>query len=531
MLILTAFHLFVPLRNRPHHLIKPPRDSRCCSSPCGPHSGAPRCPYLTVPGHPGGEAGGPLRLGPGLRAASSSGNPKSAGCAPRSHPTGAPFWRRRAPTQSPAPPTRHFQGRWDRCCARVPSRSPAPRRAQQAAGTAPRNAGLGGWPRRRVTETGRDGQAPPEQGTGVHRGAERDAWSPGRSQQPGRPPALAAPAASELRVSLAARLGCPGPRPPAPAWARSASQKATYRPGARRPGPGKPGEEEERRGEGDTAFAGARDFRKPSQSPSRRRPAGRGHSGRRGRTGRVAGGRGGPRAPGSGSYLGEKSGAAGVGLTAATGPFLPALRLPRSPSPWARAARGARGAGPPPAHASALPPRGPAPFTAPRRAGEAAEPGEGARSSRPHVQRPPTPPRTQPSVPRRGAASPGRETATGTALRGPGEGGGRRKVCGPGRSRPFLAREGYRREGTRSAPLLLAQRPSPPPGPRSPGRSLPRSVGLGWPGVAVWPQHHLPNSERRRAGTHRGGVSSGGGFVTPSFPSALLSRTHLPTHS
>lgn len=70
---------------------------------------------------------GLLCLGPGLRAACSSRNPNSAGRAPHSHPTEAPFWRRRAPTQFPAPWTRHFQGRWGRRWARVPSRIPAPR--------------------------------------------------------------------------------------------------------------------------------------------------------------------------------------------------------------------------------------------------------------------------------------------------------------------------------------------------------------------------------------------------------------------
>lgn len=117
----------MPLRKRPHHLVMPFRDSRCCYNPYGPHTMTPSCLYLTVPAHPRGEAGGLLCPGPGLRAACSSRNPNSTGRAPHSHPTEAPFWRRRAPTQFPALGTRHFQGRWGRCCARVPSRSLAAR--------------------------------------------------------------------------------------------------------------------------------------------------------------------------------------------------------------------------------------------------------------------------------------------------------------------------------------------------------------------------------------------------------------------
>ncbi|KAK2492680.1 hypothetical protein MC885_007018, partial [Smutsia gigantea] len=54
------------------------------------------------------KAGGPLYPVSGLRAANTSRSPNSAGRAPNSHPTEAPFWRRRAPAQFPATPTRHF---------------------------------------------------------------------------------------------------------------------------------------------------------------------------------------------------------------------------------------------------------------------------------------------------------------------------------------------------------------------------------------------------------------------------------------
>lgn len=71
----------------------------------------------------------------------------------------------------------------------------APRRAQQAAGTAPRNAGLMGWLPRPVTATGRDGQAPPEQFAGDHRRTKRSTVNPkGAALSPGRPPVLAAQA-------------------------------------------------------------------------------------------------------------------------------------------------------------------------------------------------------------------------------------------------------------------------------------------------------------------------------------------------
>lgn len=218
MLILTAFHLFVPLRKRPHHLMKPSRDSRCCYNPRGPHTGGPRCPYLTVPGHPGGEARGPLRLlGPGLRATSSSRNPKSAGCAPLSHPTEAPFWRSRAPTQCPAPQTRRFQAPGDRCCARVPSRSPAVRQPGPKART------TGG--RHRTQECRARGLAPAPghrdgaRRTGAPRAGHRDApGSRARRMEPRAQPAARPASRSRRPGSLGApRLPrCPARLPGAP---------------------------------------------------------------------------------------------------------------------------------------------------------------------------------------------------------------------------------------------------------------------------------------------------------------------------
>lgn len=139
---------------------------------------------------------------------------------------------------------------------------PGPARAQQAA---PRNSGLGGRPRRRVTETGREGQAPPAQGAGDHREAERAHRARGRSPQPrpaSRPRRRRGPGAPLLprRPAQLPR----GPVLPSRRGRAPTRGKATFQPGARRPEPRQRREGEERRREGDTAWAGARDFQKPS---------------------------------------------------------------------------------------------------------------------------------------------------------------------------------------------------------------------------------------------------------------------------
>lgn len=46
MLILTAFHFFMPSRGRPHHKVMLSRDSRCCDNPYRPHPGGPQ---LSIP--------------------------------------------------------------------------------------------------------------------------------------------------------------------------------------------------------------------------------------------------------------------------------------------------------------------------------------------------------------------------------------------------------------------------------------------------------------------------------------------------
>ena len=70
---------------------------------------------------------------------------------------------------------------------------------------------------------------------------------------------------------------------------------------------------------------------------------------------------------------------------------------------------------------------------------------------------------------------------------------------------------------------LLAQWPSPNPGP------VPRDCSLqaGW-GWLFGQSTVLLIRKYGGEATQRDGVSSGGGFVTPSFP-LIVSRTHLPT--
>ncbi|XP_055293158.1 collagen alpha-1(VII) chain-like [Moschus berezovskii] len=160
---------------------------------------------------------------------------------------------------------------------------PGPARAQQAA---PRNSGLKSWPRRPGTAPGRDGQASPA----------RPPRSRARAPIPGSQPAVPAGLPRRRRgcprlcAFLAALLGCPGAPTSLPGVGelRLAEKRPSFQSGARRPELRERGEGEERRGEGDTAWAGARDFQSPPEVPSsrRRRPAGRGQKERPGRGGR-----------------------------------------------------------------------------------------------------------------------------------------------------------------------------------------------------------------------------------------------------
>ena len=225
---------------------------------------APSCPSLTAPGPPRAQAGGLLGPEPGLRVASSSRNPTTAGRAPHSHPTEAPFRRRRERAQSPAPPTRDLGDCGTDAALKSPPAAglPGPARAQQAA---PRNSGLKSWPRRPGTATGRDGQASPARPPG----------SRARAPIPGSQPAVPAGLPPRRRgcprlcAFLAARLDCPEAPSSLPGVGelRLAEKRPSFQSGARRPELRERGEGEERRGEGDTAWAGASDFQKPSRGP------------------------------------------------------------------------------------------------------------------------------------------------------------------------------------------------------------------------------------------------------------------------
>ncbi|XP_027828049.1 putative uncharacterized protein FRMD6-AS1 [Ovis aries] len=236
------------------------RDKRAAVIPVDLTRMAPSCPSLTAPGPPRAQAGGLLGPEPGLRVASSSRNPTTAGRAPHSHPTEAPFRRRRGRAQSPAPPTRDSRGRWDRLRSPPAAGLPGPARAQQAA---PRHSGLKSWPRRPGTATGRDGQASPARPPG----------SRARAPIPGSQPTVPASLPPRRRgcprlcTFLVARLGCPEApfSLPGVGELRLAKKRPSFQSGARRPALRE--REEERRGEGDTAWTGARDFQKPSRGP------------------------------------------------------------------------------------------------------------------------------------------------------------------------------------------------------------------------------------------------------------------------
>lgn len=201
-----------------------------------------------------------------------------------------------------------------------------------------------------------------------------------------------------------------------------------------------------------------------------------------------------------------------------------ACPTPLSPSAWT--AWGALRVGPAPLPRLRPAPRG----SAPSWRGRLQSRGSRAERPRPHVERLPAPPRTQPSVARRGAANPGREKAEVPPLRGPGERGEPQKdtVCGPLRSRLFLERRRRRRERTlvsspASGPVAL---PDSRPGLGGTFPSEPSRAGRGRLfGLSIV----LLIRKDGRETTQRGGGPSGGGFVIPSFPPVLLSRTHLPT--
>ncbi|XP_046317573.1 skin secretory protein xP2-like [Marmota monax] len=316
------------------------------------------------------------------------GNPNSAGRAPKSYIPEIPFRRPRAPHRSWVSPTRHFQGQRSRRCAPVLSRSRAarpPGAHNRRHRTAPRNAGSDAGPlhsdgerqARALEQSVGDTTEPCNLRSPVIRGTRHGARSPGT--QPavatGLPPS--AEAARELRASPAARLCCPGAPSSRPGVGELQLAEATCSPGARRLDPREL--EEERRGEGDTAFAGTGDFEKPSRNPSSRGGHGPADTGPSRRPGRGA---------------------------------------------QARAARRALRARPAPPHLASRPaphgsaparPRGSVP-SPPEVVAEAEKPPESRRRARHRTWSAlPAPPRTQPSGLRRGTASLEGEKAVGTA--------------------------------------------------------------------------------------------------------------------
>lgn len=204
------------------------------------------------------------------------------------------------------------------------------------------------WPRRPVTTTGRDGRAPPEQFAGDHRRTKRSAPSP--KEQPSTPAGLPPSQHRRPRSSAPPQLPCP----PTPAWANSDSQKATYPPGARCPAPSTEGARRRRRKTRRRSHRfrwSLRLSRNPPKAPSsrRRRPAGRGHSGRPGRGGRDMGRVGRP--PDAGLLLVPRRKVRNTRRWSHIRLSAPSCRrracpAPLSPSAWA--ARGALRVGPAP---------------------------------------------------------------------------------------------------------------------------------------------------------------------------------------
>ncbi|XP_044930514.1 putative uncharacterized protein FRMD6-AS1 [Mustela putorius furo] len=348
---------------------------------------------------------------------------------------------------------------------------------------------------------GRNRQAPPEQGAGDHRGTERGTVSPRRSPQPrsaSRPRRTGGPRAPRLPRCLA-RL----PRGPVlPSWCGRAL------PVERRPSSPVPDAQSRRSkkkakkdAEKETllwlGLSTRRNLPKVPSSRRRRRPKAR--STRR------------------------RTLVSTPGPPACTAP----ARLFSAPLPWQPDERSV--SAPPPAHASRPAPRGSAHTPAPRWRGRPRSRALGEPSLRPHVERLLAPPRTQPSVPRRGAADSGVGDSgghhTSRVLRK--EENGRRALCVDHCDLGLSPRDGGGRGRGQLPPSgRMALSDARPPLPWN----TPSRAQSGWAGVAVWPGHRLTNSERRSGGHSRGGDPSGGGFVTPSFSPLLLSRTHRPTH-
>ena len=413
---------------------------------------APSCPSLTGPGPPRSAAGGLLCPGPGLRSASSTRNPNSAGRAPHSHPTKAPFRRRRARAQPPAPPTR---GRWGRPRASGPlPQSGCPgRRAHNRRHPGIRGSGAG--PATGSQRRGAKGRRPKPRAPATTGKPSTGTEPGGAAHSPGRPPALAADAAPELRASPAARLGCPGAPSSLPGVGEL--RLAEKRPSSPVPDAQSRGSDEKAKKDaekGTPPGLGLATSRSPPEVPSsHRHPAGKGHSERPGRGGRAGGGVLGSRVPGLTSEKARST----RRRTPVSSQCLPAAATPAPllSAPWPGQPDECSASAPPLAHASRPAPRG----SAPRRPRGGGGGGRAAGAELAAARGAPAGPAPDPTKrPAEGCRESGAGGSRGRHASGVGEGGEPQTdaVLGPRRSRPFAARRRRRREGTLSATPLLA---------------------------------------------------------------------------
>lgn len=177
----------------------------------------------------------------------------------------------------------------------------------------------------------------------------------GAARSPGRPPALAADAAPELRSSPAARLSCPGAPSSLPGVGEL--RLAEKRPSSPVPDAQSRGSDEKAKKDaekGTPPGLGLATSRSPPEVPSsHRHPAGKGHSERPGRGGRARGA-----SWGAGFLVlpQRKLAAPGVGLPSALSAFLRPPRLPHCSQPLGL---GSRTSAPRPPRPSPTPPAPP----------------------------------------------------------------------------------------------------------------------------------------------------------------------------
>lgn len=391
----------------------------------------------------------------------------------------------------------------------VPSRSQAARAGHACSKAAPQAFGTQrAGPAARAQQRGVTGRRPQPDHPG---GAARSG-----SQPQSRPASPSPQRLPRLCTFLVARLGCPEAPFSLPAWASSDSPEATFLP-VRCPTPSaEKARRRKTREKGTPPGLGLATSRSPPEVPSAAatlRPAGRGQNERRGRGGRSwRSARRSPGAPGSCSYRGE-----GPQHRASDYSQLSPCLLCAAPALLSALALGSQTSAPRPPRPTPRPAPEAPPPARPEVAGAVAKPLQQSLGSRPHVERLQAPPRAQPRVPRRGAASQRREKAELAAT--PGSWGGRRAakmdaMLGPQPSRLFPAKRRRRREGTLSAPPSSCLMGPSDTRPLLPCISTSRAQS-GWPGAAVWPELRFSNSERLREATGRGGRSQRSNLAIP----------------